>query len=227
MIRESQNKYNLPAAFFILILLVLISSLDFSGCSFAPLSKPYMYNSRVLPGKFSYKASLKKWTRKADIYNRFNTVMFLRATFFNAPFRYAYAMEYAKYYMLTQKAFKEKLNKSYSNLNKHIGFFVSVYTPQKDYNNLDSIRSIWLVYLINNKGESVLPLSIKPAQQKRVFLKTFFPYVTDWSKQYIIKFPRYYNKKNKKLLISPATKWIKLIITGVNGRAVLKWDFND
>lgn len=227
MIRKKQNRHNLTAAFSVLILFVLISSVYFSGCSFAPLSKPYIYNSRLLPGKFSYKASLKKWTRKADIYNRFNTVVLLRATYFNAPFRYAYTMEYAKYYMLTKKAFKNKLNKSYSNLNKHISFFVSAYTPQKGYNNLDSIRSIWLVYLINNQGESVLPLSIKPAQQKRVFLKTFFPYVTDWSKQYIIKFPRYYNKKNKKLLISPATKWIKLIVTGINGRAVLKWNFSE
>ncbi len=223
---KKQNKHNLPAAFFILILFALISSLDFSGCSIAQLPKPHIYNSRVIPAKLNYKASLKKWTRKADIYNGFNTVMFLRATLFNAPFRYAYTTEYAKYYMLTKGAFKKKLNKSYSSLNKYTVFFVSVYTPQKNYNNLGSARSIWSVYLVNNKGERVLPLSINPAQQKRVFLKTFFPYVTVWSKQYIIKFPIYYNKKNKKLLISPASKWIKLIITGVNGRAVLKWAVN-
>ncbi len=228
MVKIMQSKHSLSAVFFVLILILLVSSsFDLSGCSFAPLSKPYMYNSRLLPGKFSYNTSLKNWTRKVNIYNRFDTVMLLRATYFNAPFRYAYVMEYSKYYMLTKKGFKKRLDKSYSSLNKYIKFFVSVYTPLKDYNDLDSVHSIWLVYLMNDKGESLLPISIKPAPQKRVFLKTFFPYVTDWSKQYIIKFPRYYSKSSKKLLINPSTEWIKLIITGVSGRAVLKWNFNN
>lgn len=227
MMKAAQNKRSLLAVFLILILLVSSSLFYLSGCSFAPLSKPYMYNSRLLPGKFSYNASLKNWTRKVNVYNRFDTEILLRATYFNAPFRYAYVMEYSKYYMLTKKNFKKRLNQSYSNLNKYTDFFVSVYTPQKDHNDLGSIHSIWLVYLMNNKGESLVPVSIKPAPQKRTFLKTFFPYVTDWSKQYIIKFPKYYNKKDKKLLIGPSTEWIKLIITGVNGRAVLKWNFNN
>ena len=83
-----------------------------------------------------------------------------------------------------------------------------------------------MVYLTNNKGESVMPVSIKPSQKKRVFLKKFFPYVTDWSKQYIMKFPEYYAKKENKLFLNPPVKWIKLIITGVNGKAVLKWSIN-
>lgn len=229
MIIKGQNKNKSLSSLSVLILILLLSAsfLVLSGCSLVPLLKKPVYKSSIAPVNFNYKASLNKWTRKADIYNRLNTVMFLRATYLNAPFRYAYTMEYAKYYMLPNTVFKKKLNKSYSGLANHITFFTSVYTPKKGYNNLDSDRSIWLVYLINNNGESVLPLSIKPAKQKKVFLKTFYPYVTEWSKQYIIKFPRYYDKKNKKLFINPDIKWIKLIITGVNGRVVLKWNIND
>lgn len=204
----------------------VIISFDLAGCSFAPGSKPFIYNSYLLPGRFNYKHTLKKWTRKADVYNRFNTVMLVRASYFNAPFRYAYAMEYAKYYMLNKKEFKKMLTKSYSRLTKYSKFFVSVYTPEKKYNDLDSSRSIWMVYLVNNRGQSVLPLKIKPSNQKRAFLKIFFPYVTHWSRQYVMKFPKYYNKKKDKLMIGPNTKWVKLVITGVNGKAELKWSFH-
>ncbi|MHB8232386.1 MAG: hypothetical protein ACYDDB_05755 [bacterium] len=206
----------------ILSFVLLIPLFYFSGCSFfSSLGIPPAVQSTG-----GYKASLEKSTRKADIYNKFNTVMYLRATYFNKPFIYAYSKEYANYYMLSPKAFKEKLSALSSEFGKYITLFVSVYTPQKSYNNLDSSRSIWMVYLVNNEGESVMPVSIKPSQKKRVFLKKFFPYVTGWSKQYIIKFPRYYDKTEKKLFINPATNQIELVITGVNGKAVLKWKLN-
>lgn len=213
--------------FLVVFLFSLFTAVSFtlSGCAFAPASKPFIYNSYLLPGQFSYKASFKKWTRKSDVYNRFVTVMLVRATYFNASFRYAYVMEYAKYYMLNKEAFKKMLKKSYSKLNNYIKFFVSVYTPNKKYNDLDSNRSIWMVYLVNSEGDIALPLKLKPAGQKRIFLKTFFPYVTEWSRQYIIKFPKYFREKTRELMISPDTKWIKLIITGVSGRAELRWDF--
>jgi hypothetical protein len=212
--------------FLTLCLFFVIISLSLAGCSFAPASKQFIYNSYLFQGRFSYKDALKKWTRKTDVYNRFHTVMLVRATFFNIPFKYAYSMEYAKYYMLNRKAFKKMLKKSYSKAAKYTKFFVSVYTPEKKYNDLDSNRSIWMIYLVNNKSQSVLPLEIKPSEQKKVFFKTFFPYITRWSRQYIIEFPKYYNKKKDELIISPHTKWIKLVIAGVNGKAELKWNFH-
>ena len=166
-----------------------------------------------------YRSALRKAGRKADIYNKLNTVMYIRATYFNRTFVRAYEKEYLYYYMKKPEGLRKKLR-------GYVTFLVSVYTPQKSYNNLDSNRSIWMVYLTNNKGESVMPVSIKPSQKKRVFLKKFFPYVTDWSKQYIIKFPEYYAQKENKLFLNPSVKWIKLIITGVNGKAVLKWNVN-
>lgn len=211
--------------FYLIILsfALLIPLFSFSGCSFfSSIGIP-----PALQSTRGYKASLEKSTRKEDIYNKLNTVMYIRATYFSKSFIYAYSKEYANYYMLSKKAFKEKLHTLSSKFGKYITLFVSVYTPKKSYNNLDSARSIWMVYLVNNEGESVMPVSIKPSQEKRVFLKKFFPYVTDWSKQYIIKFHRYYDKTKKKLFINPETKWIELIITGVNGKAVLKWKLNN
>jgi hypothetical protein len=174
----------------------------------------------------NYAETLHYFTKKTDVYNfkNLSTIMFLRATYFNRQFIYAYSKKYAKYYMLNRKAFKKMLRKSYNKSDKYIKFFISVYTPQSKYNNLDSNRSIWMIYLANNKRENVLPLTVKPAEQKRAFLKAFFPYITKWSKQYIVEFPKYYNKKKKELLITKHTKWIKLIILGVKGKAVLKWN---
>ncbi len=200
---------------FLIILFFVVSVPLFylSGCSvFSSLGIPPAVQSYG-----GYKSALRKATRKADIYNKLNTVMFIRATYFNKSFVHAYEKEYYNYYMKKPAGLKE-------NLSKYITLFVSIYTPEKSYNNLDSNRSIWMVYLTNDEGESVMPVSIKPSQKKRVFLKKFFPYVTDWSKQYIMKFPKYYDKKENKLFLNPRVKWIKLIITGVNGKAVLKWN---
>jgi hypothetical protein len=174
----------------------------------------------------NYAEALNHFTKKTDVYNfkNLSTIIFLRATYFNKRFIYAYSKKYAKYYMLNSKAFKKMLRKLYKKSDKHIKFFISVYTPQSRNNNLDSNRSIWMIYLANNTRENVLPLTIKPAKQKRAFLKAFFPYITKWSKQYIVEFPKYYNKRKKELLITKHTKWLKLIILGVKGKAVLKWN---
>jgi|GEM_PF-2825161 len=197
----------------ILSFFVSIPLFCLTGCS--------VLSSLGIPSAFQtsggYKQALDKASRKADIYNELNTVMYIRATYFNKSFVRAYEKEYRYYYMKKPEGFKKKLR-------GYITFLVSVYTPKKSYNNLDSNRSIWMVYLTNNEGESVMPVSIKPSQEKRVFLKKFFPYVTDWSRQYIMKFPKYYVKKENKLFLNPSVKWVKLIITGVNGKAVLKWN---
>ncbi|MFW0883637.1 hypothetical protein ACMCNP_01015 [Candidatus Acidulodesulfobacterium sp. H_13] len=217
----------------ILSFFMLGTSFYFSGCSTlsstgissaAKLESSYAAISSSDRYRSIYLQSLKKYTRKADIYDKFNTVMYIGATYFTKPFIYVHTKEYTEYYPLNKNVFIKKLKKSYVKFGKNITFFVSVYTPEKSYNDLNSNRSIWMVYLVNNLGESVLPVSIKLPKQKKVFLKKFFPYITDWSKQYIIKFPIYYDKENNKLFMNNAAKWIKLVITGVNGKAVLKWN---
>ncbi|MHB1545531.1 MAG: hypothetical protein ACYCSB_08815 [bacterium] len=203
---------------FLLIILFFVVSVPLfylSGCSvFSSLGIPPAVQSSG-----GYKSALRKATRKADIYNKLNTVMYIRATYFNKSFVRAYEKEYYNYYMKKPEGLKDKTR-------KYVTLLVSVYTPRKSYNNLDSKRSIWMVYLSNNEGESVMPVSIKPSQEKRVFLKKFFPYVTNWSKQYIMKFPIYYDKKENKPFLDSSVKWIKLVITGVNGKAVLTWNIN-
>ncbi|RZD18015.1 MAG: hypothetical protein EVG15_08150 [Candidatus Acididesulfobacter diazotrophicus] len=219
-----------------LLFLFIVSFVSFSlsGCSLLLKKnrKPVVYKNNVLSKNniykpvLNYKSALNYVTKKINVYNynKLSTVMFLRATYFNNAFIYAYTKKYSKYYLLNNKTFKIKLNKLYRTSNKYVKFFISVYTPNIKYNNFDSNRSIWMIYLSNNKKENVLPLKIKPAEQKRAFLKAFFPYITKWSKQYIIEFPRYYDKKKKELMITRKTKWLKLTITGVKGRAILKWN---
>jgi hypothetical protein len=197
----------------LLPLILLIPLFYFSGCSvFTSVGIP----PAVQPSG-GYASALRKSTKKADIYDKLNTVMYIGATYFNKSFVSAYEKEYYNYYMKKPEGLEEKMR-------KYITLFVSVYTPSKSYNNLDSARSIWMVYLVNNEGESVMPESIKSSQEKKVFLKKFFPYVTDWSKQYVMKFPKYYDKKENKLFLNHSVKWIELVITGVNGKAVLKWN---
>ncbi len=186
-----------------------------SGCSvFSSLGLNQPFQS-----KGEYNSAVSKATRKADIYNNLNTVMYIRATYLDKSFMRSYEKRYYNYYMKHMDNLSKKVK-------KNTVFLVSVYTPRQSYNDLDLKRSIWMVYLTNNEGESIMPLSIKPSHQKKVFLKKFFPYVTDWSKQYIIKFPKYYDKKERKLFLNQGVKSIKLIITGVNGKAVLKWNLN-
>ncbi len=224
--------------YIMLLFLFIISSVSFglSGCSLIlkKNEKPIVYKNNVLSKNntykqvIKYKSVLKYATKKIDVYNYNNlsTVMFLRATYFDKTFDYAYTKKYSEYYLLDKKAFKRKLNKLYRRSNKYVKFFISVYTPNIRNNNFSSNRSIWLIYLSNNKKESVLPIKIKPAEQKGALLEHFFPYITKWSKQYIVEFPRYYDKKKKELMVTKKTKWLKLTITGVKGRAILKWNLN-
>ena len=153
-----------------LAFIILSSSLLFSGCAlFKSVGIPP--SGRLTP---QYAQVLQRWTRKADVYNHLNTVMYIRATYFTEPFVREYLKEYAGYYMLSEKAESEKLGKLAPFYKQYITIFVSVYTPKKSYNDLSPGNSIWQVYLVNGEGEAVMPENGKISRQKKVVLKKIF-----------------------------------------------------
>lgn len=175
-------------------------------------------------GRAQYLAVLRNWTRKSDVYKDLSAVMYVRATYYSPPFIKEYAKEYARNYMLNEKAYRQKLDTLSEDYKKSTSFMVSFYVPDNAYNNLDSPHSIWMVYLVNDRGQAVMPESIKPVKQKLAYIRSFFPYAAKWSKQYIVKFPLYYDKESKTPFLGPGAKSLKLVITGVNGKASLEWN---
>ncbi len=203
----------------LIFIFFLLPSIFFSGCSYNNSS--VNSNSGQTPAGYSgnsggYPAVLESSTRKAIIYNQLDTVMYIGATYFNRPFITAYTEKYASLYLLDKGQTETLLSKSLSGMKKYVKIFASIHTPKKAYNDLGSDRSIWKVYLESSQNIKEKPLSILPPPWKKKFLMRFFPYVSYWSKQYVFKF--------SPSIITPGTKWIKLIITGVNGTVTLKWN---
>lgn len=220
--------------FFYFVSLLIVFPLLFSGCSFLGIPAPgknkaanfNSQNNASNEGEYAadYYGILGKYTRKAKVYDKFNTVMYVGATYLSPSFEKAYNDKYSSYYFINKNNSGKMSGKLLSGSRKTINFLVSVYTPNPDYNDLASGHSIWMVYLKNNENESVMPVKIEASGKRKAFLKGFFPYVNHWSKEYRVEFPAFFNRKTGKSFINGNTRWFELIITGVNGAAILKWN---
>ncbi len=168
---------------------------------------------------------LSRWTKNKKVYEELETKLYIYATYKSWQWREAYIDEYAKRYMLDSSQ-RENILAREKEINERFNeFFLSIYTPELKWNDFDKKGSIWSIYLEDDKGERISPLEIIRVDEDNPLVREFFPYMDLWSFGYIVKFPKYL-PTGKEPFPSPASKAMKLIITGAVGRSQLEWRFN-
>lgn len=173
------------------------------------------------PAGSGYTSVLQRWTREGKVYADFETNLLISATFKSKQFRESYIEEYSLVYMLNGEKLKKLVKGENEALNNYHEFFVSIHTPLREWSDLERKESIWAVYLINDAGDRVSPLEIKKVKERGPTVKSFYPYLDDWSVAYTIKFPL--NLVDGRQLITADTKYVALIITGPSGKGELTW----
>lgn len=173
-------------------------------------------------GESRYLSVLEKWTRDGKIYEDFETTVLINATYKTKEFRESYAAEYINTFMLdTDKA--DKLIKGEVEASKkYHEFFLSIHTPNVEWSDLEKKEPIWVLYLITDAGESVSPLDIKKVKDKGPGVVRFYPYFTEWSVGYTVRFPL--NLPDGREFITAEAKYIKLVLTGTPGKGELVWN---
>lgn len=169
-----------------------------------------------------YLAVLEKWTREGKIYENFETTVLINCTYKTQEFRESYATEYIDTFMLDSEKGDKLMRGEIEAPNNYHEFFLSIHTPNIDWSDLEKKEPIWALYLVNDSGDKASPLEIKKLKDKGPGVKRFYPFFTEWSAGYTVRFPL--TLPDGRSFITPETKHIKLVLTGTPGKGELVWN---
>jgi hypothetical protein len=135
-----------------------------------------------------YDHILNHWTDKEKNYNAFSSTFQITATLVSTEI-----MEH-QVYMMAQKShwtsaqLTEEKQKQLSEAQNVTTCFFSFYTDRDENNNLDKKQTSWNIFL-EAGGSRVSPSSIKRVTDGLDNVMQKYPYVTRWTKWYMVKFP--------------------------------------
>ncbi|MCB9229915.1 MAG: hypothetical protein H6618_09910 [Deltaproteobacteria bacterium] len=126
----------------------------------------------------AYFPALKEASRNASVYRDFETKILINATFLSPQFRTAFNKRYAE--LMEEKHF------SLAEADTKAGFFVSVFTADKQPPDLND-RKLWTLILKTSNGQQYFPSMVRSLNEKSRW-QAFFPWLSQWSKEYLILF---------------------------------------
>lgn len=142
-------------------------------------------------GAKGYRSTLKEWTRSKQLYSTqdMQVKILTHATFFSPEFRGAFIEEHMKRKYLEGSKAAQYLEKHEQRDARGLEFFIGIYTP-KDYRELSlGEESFWEAVLTTEGGEELKPISIE-LREVTPYTKVMFPYLSRWSKAYLVVFPK-------------------------------------
>jgi hypothetical protein len=164
-----------------------------------------------------YDDILRRWTRHDTVYDGLDSKLFVHATFMSPEFRRVFALRHTEVYgpgseetavLITNPEAEEQLE-----------FFFSASTSSPNWNDFDKENSIWRVTLENEEHERVdgKVKRIRPSANMRVI----FPYITDYAKTYVVRFPR--STPSGKPVLTASTVEVMLRMSSALGQARMVW----
>lgn len=172
-----------------------------------------------------YRSELNHWTRQTEIYNNFNLVLSLAATYQSGPFRTAHAEEYARVFGLKEADKNKRLSDQLEAADSAYEFLFSVYVSERRWDDFETKGSMWNIFLKINDKERLYPEEIVKLKGNDAVNRYFYPYVSPWKSIYRIRFSKT-PMKEQAGIVNKMPDGITLVITGVQGRAELNWTFN-
>ena len=169
-----------------------------------------------------YLKLLDSWTRVEKIYDGFEPRLLLKATYKNRSFRYAYIDRYADDYKLEPR-YREAMRAKALELSElYNEFILAAHTPTERWNDFEESDSIWKLYLEDNLGNRLTPISIDKLDAKSPLLIEFFPHIGLWSSIYIVRFPKY-SEASTEPIPGADTDYLRLTVAGALGSGELEW----
>ncbi len=172
-----------------------------------------------------YQEACSAWSREARIHSGLEVELIISATFKSEEFRRAYTDEYAQAYQLTPQEKERFLQDQLDAAGRGHDFVVASFVPEKKWDDFDKPKSIWRLYLTNDKNNRVVPLEVRKLKRNDALAAHFFPYVTPWKSVYSVRFSPNLPATDE-AIIQDDTKGIKLVITSVVGTAEMNWNLH-
>ncbi|MHB8763846.1 MAG: hypothetical protein ACYDA8_05855 [Deferrisomatales bacterium] len=135
-----------------------------------------------------YAEALARHTRRAELYQGFDTVAKAWATWRSPELRRDLAEASVRAYGLTGSAADDLRREEARVARLSREFHLALYTPKADWNDLESPDSLWRVYVELPGGRRVAPTQVihLPKSDRAAVAH---PYVTPWTREYSLLFP--------------------------------------
>lgn len=167
-----------------------------------------------------YPKVLDTWTRTDRVYSGLDNKVFVTATFHAPEFRRAFAIAFPEVYGTGGKVTRRELVDLTGNVEQYLNFFMSVYTPDRDWNDLHKADSIWRLTLIGANevavgAEEVIRVKVDPN------LRAVFPYLDRFGMGYIVRFPL--SDAMGRVVVDESTQRLTLRMASALGVAEMEW----
>jgi hypothetical protein len=172
-------------------------------------------------GSPSYGKVTESATRTREVHDGLDTRFILSATWLSDPWVAAFTEEYSNIYYLDAARREAVISRWRAESEKHVRFFVALYVPEEKGNDLEKPGTLWSLRLVRADEVDFEPVYIRVSSLRPEETTRFFPYCGTWYRAYEVAFPRE--------AIEPAvapragSPRLKLVLSGVEGRAVLAW----
>jgi hypothetical protein len=197
-------------------LLLAAASIPAAGCGPRAAS---LYE-KVL-GSPKYNRATESLTRTREVRDGLETRFILSATWLSPEWAAAFSEEYANIYYL-DPARKERVTSEWKGeSDRYVRFFVTLSTPEEKGNDLEKPGTLWSLRLVRADEKDYQPVYVRRTTLKPEEVSRFFPYAGSWSRGYEAAFPKEALEGAK---AKPGEPRLKLVLAGVQGRAVLVWE---
>lgn len=167
-----------------------------------------------------YDDQREKWTRSEEAYDGFEARAFVDATLKVEPFRRAYVHEYARLYDLTPVQEADLLSAELDEERRNLVVVVSLYTPQRNWNDLNPTRGFWEVRLENAHGDTATPYSVTRLDSRNPAFRRLYPTFGSHDTLYELRFEKMLPDERP---IAAKGDKLSLVIAGAPVRVRLSW----
>jgi hypothetical protein len=203
------------AAVFLPLALLLLPALLLPACG-TRVAKLY---ERVA-GSPNYARVTEAYTRSREVRDGLETRFILHATWLSPEWFRAFEEEYASIYYLDPGRAMPAIDRWREESAEHALFFVALYTPDDRMNDLDKADTLWTLHLVRPDEKEFAAVSVRRTALRPAEVVRFFPHAGTWFRGYEVAFPK---EVREPLPARPDAPSVKLVLIGIQGRAVLVW----
>jgi hypothetical protein len=171
-------------------------------------------------GSPGYAKVTQAYTRTREVHDGLETRFILASTRLSPEWVRAFSQEYANIYYLDTERTDRVISRWREESEAHERFFVALFTPDERVNDLDREGTLWSLHLVRADEKSFRPVYVRRTSLRPEEVSHFFPYSGTWFRSYEAAFPA---EAGEAVPSKPGTPQFKLVLSGVQGRAVLVW----
>jgi hypothetical protein len=194
---------------------IVIGALCLTGIAACSHIEGYLDIAKDKGMSEEYLQVLGRWTRSKIIYSQFDTQAHISATLRSPEFNRAYRKEYARIYQFSGDELKN--HEAMQVASEFTEFVFYAYIPDRTENDFDRRGSIWSIFLVNGRGEKIMPVEVRRVDPVTPVVTGFFTYIKPYyGISYWLRFPPLEK-------IGEVGAPLKLVFAGVIGKIELEF----